>query len=209
VGSAEDVKSVSASLEAEADAADRAMKAEQHRNELKEVFGFEVDETKTYRSVQTELLDELAYEKMHLRIDSHAKMADLEMKLDEITERTVTVYKCVVSECPARKWREGRGDYCTSRGHTFKQKKVKKRWFICRNCRDKTVTYDRTMPTVNCRCNDNGKCYPLWELASEYARKRSRLSDESDRPQLVVRLDDSLGSVPKYVNENEREDAGL
>ncbi|XP_048576356.1 protein MCM10 homolog isoform X2 [Nematostella vectensis] len=99
------------------------------------------------RSLHVGQVEEAQAERQEQYFSSLEKKEQLEDKLKSIKEIIVKVYCCKKCDYVA----ESASDICFKENHPLKQTKAPKRFFSCKNCKQRTISYGARMPKLTCK----------------------------------------------------------
>ncbi|EDO32764.1 predicted protein [Nematostella vectensis] len=108
------------------------------------------DQSASYAFCQCEVIigtHQAQAERQEQYFSSLEKKEQLEDKLKSIKEIIVKVYCCKKCDYVA----ESASDICFKENHPLKQTKAPKRFFSCKNCKQRTISYGARMPKLTCK----------------------------------------------------------
>ena len=132
-------------------------------------------------SARVALLEEMKEEERREYLDYLAHKEELQLQMQSITEKTVTVWQCVTAGCGRRSevWLA----VCKAKEHELERREGVKRWFECGACFARVTVLDRKLP-MHC-CHQCGKSEwkqsgMMSERAGMAASVRSELQHKSE-----------------------------
>ncbi|XP_031562040.1 protein MCM10 homolog [Actinia tenebrosa] len=137
------------------------------------------------KSLHNDQVESVQAERQEKYFNELEKKERLEDKMKAIKELTVTVYCC--KKC--KYIDESAADICFKENHPLKKTKASKRFFACKHCGTRAISYSSKLPKVTCsNCGEMN-----FERASMYMeRKGPKIGGET----LLVRGEEQ----PKYFN---------
>ena len=120
------------------------------------------------RSLNVKAMEEEQFEQLERRLDAISQIEKMEKKMDEITDKQVTCFKCL--DCKQLYLRKEK--YCLDHNHTLEKVKSRVRFWKCKSCKWQAQTLGERMPTKPCKCGNTS-----YEKSSMLRKKEYKNND--------------------------------